>query len=805
MINDKFRINSVLDCELTNKIYQKAAKKKTKRGRPVGGLAWIIRKNMEGQVSVTFTSERISVIKHGKKAFIGVYMPYNDGKLETRVEYEIELNKILSLSENLENQGYEVTIIGDFNSDLARNSEFDRILSERITGANFCFADHIFSQTCNYTYSNREVRSWIDHVITRFANNSIKRVKILQDDDNLSDHNAIEVIMELNDQIELNKKDTKMIRYKWERMEFCDSYNIILHEKIKNLEIQINKVAQTQDKELLKIAITVLINEIHSAMRNAATEANNQYSNKSAQHKKHRKRKNWWDDTLQYIHMMKKIAYCRYKESGFTSIEAKRDLIHWKKEFRKHQRENQSILRNKSALKLNYLFKTDRQCFWRELNKQKEKKLSTNARMNDLSREFGDLFNKKLLDNSSQEEVSRTKVEKFKMEYENVIFNYSLQNKNIENIIRDIPNGKSVGSAGVSGEMFKYGMSIELVQALNILFTKMINHQVIPHLFNVGIIKPIVKNENEDPNDINNLRPITISDVLANIYEKIIITEMDKKHAHNDKQFGFKKSSSCNHAVFTLRESILFNLKNKKKVHIALIDASKAFDKVNRIFLWDVCIELTVALLLEIAILLSVMSYYDVSCVYIENNGEFSTLIITTKGVKQGGPLSPRLFAMYIEKIIVEVENVKEGIWLNTISIDILVYADDIVLLSNTLGGLNRLLKVTENYGKKWEIKFNPAKTVYMAFGGVNRNAEKPFFDGVEIQRVKSVKYLGITINERMSNIDHLTKRKQGTMARLNDIEIFGQNIILPHLKIFLYKAYARPILWIRSNKIKQN
>ena len=93
-----------------------------------------------------------------------------------------------------------------------------------------------------------------------------------------------------------------------------------------------------------------------------------------------------------------------------------------------------------------------------------------------------------------------------------------------------------------------------------------------------------------------------------------------------------------------------------------------------------------------------------------------------------------------------------------------------------------------------------------MAFGGVNRNAEKPFFDGVEIQRVKSVKYLGITINERMSNIDHLTKRKQGTMARLKDIEeIFGQNIILPHLKIFLYKAYARPILFYGLEAIKLN
>ena len=381
-----------------------------------------------------------------------------------------------------------------------------------------------------------------------------------------------------------------------------------------------------------------------------------------------------------------------------------------------------------------------------------------------------------------------------------------LQDKNIENVIKNIPNGKSVGSAGVSGEMFKYGISGELVKTLNMIFSKMINYQVMPYLFNVGIIKPIVKNENEDPNDINNLRPITISDVLANIYEKLIIIEMDKKHTHNDKQFGFKKSSSCNHAVFTLREAILFNVHNKKKVHIALIDASKAFDKVNRVFLWDICIDLTEKMLLEIALLLSIMSYYEISCVYIENNGEYSIIIVTTKGVKQGGPLSPRLFAMYIEKAIEAVEAIKGGVWLGEMTVDILVYADDIVLLSNTLEGLNALLKVTEDFGKKWEIKFNPTKTVYMAFGGVHRNQIRPKFDGIDIQRVKSVKYLGVTINERLSNSEHLTKRKQGTMARLKEInDIFGSSNMHPQLKIFLYKSYARPILYYGFEAIRLN
>lgn len=72
-----------------------------------------------------------------------------------------------------------------------------------------------------------------------------------------------------------------------------------------------------------------------------------------------------------------------------------------------------------------------------------------------------------------------------------------------------------------------------------------------------------------------------------------------------------------------------------------------------------------------------------------------------------------------------------------------------------------------------------------------------PVFDGVEIQRVKSTKYLGIVINERMSNLDHLKKRKQGAMARLKEMDdIFRSPNLLPYLKIFLYRTYARPILY---------
>jgi len=45
-------------------------------------------------------------------------------------------------------------------------------------------------------------------------------------------------------------------------------------------------------------------------------------------------------------------------------------------------------------------------------------------------------------------------------------------------------------------------------------------------------------------------------------------------------QFGFKKNSSCSHALFTFKESIQYFTSRGSKVHCVSLDASKAFDKV---------------------------------------------------------------------------------------------------------------------------------------------------------------------------------------------------------------------------------
>lgn len=98
---------------------------------------------------------------------------------------------------------------------------------------------------------------------------------------------------------------------------------------------------------------------------------------------------------------------------------------------------------------------------------------------------------------------------------------------------------------------------------------------------NVGKLIPIIKDSTLEAT-IENTRLITISDTITNIYEKVIFDRILKSHRVNDLQFGFKTRSSCNHAVYILMEiSREINQKGERCYAVA-IDASKAFDKVNR-------------------------------------------------------------------------------------------------------------------------------------------------------------------------------------------------------------------------------
>lgn len=523
---------------------------------------------------------------------------------------------------------------------------------------------------------------------------------------------------------------------------------------------------------------------------------------------KYKKRKTWWDKEMDKLHQDVCIKYRKYKNSNFQDEALKLDLKTSKTKFRKVQRTKTKEKMEQSILNIDKLAKFDRIKFWREIKKLQNNRVETDLKPDSLKKNFEKLFTEKLINNEIHDVFVREKLDQ--LNDSQITDDYTIDKKIIEKILKNFNNGKSSGNAGVQAEMFKYGSTPVLVNIIKVIIEKIINLNIMPFFFNVGIIKPIVKDTSKDNNDAKNLRPITVSDCIANIYEKVIIYEIEKTHTNDDKQFGFKKNSSCSHAIFTLKETIHFNLKNKKKVYVCAIDASKAFDKVNRNFLWYKMINKTRPIILR-----TLIKYYKESLAYVQNNNEYSSIFKTTIGVKQGGPLSPSLFSIYMEDLIKEIEILDEGAEAYGLKVDILLYADDIVLVSNTKEGLQKMLDVTQKYGNTVEVKYNPDKTVYMIFGqnklekmlDMQNQTSNPTFDGIRITRVESMRYLGVIIEDSMKNIKHLTTRRNMAYNAINKINKIGFNLpkISHYTKSILYKTHIRPVLMYGLETIALN
>ncbi len=82
--------------------------------------------------------------------------------------------------------------------------------------------------------------------------------------------------------------------------------------------------------------------------------------------------------------------------------------------------------------------------------------------------------------------------------------------------------------------------------------------------------------------DVDNLRPISISNCLSQIYEKIIVITNPNLKNVSPNQFGFRKQLSTVHPLFILKEASLWCKNDNSPCYIASIVAAKAFDSVWR-------------------------------------------------------------------------------------------------------------------------------------------------------------------------------------------------------------------------------
>lgn len=313
--------------------------------------------------------------------------------------------------------------------------------------------------------------------------------------------------------------------------------------------------------------------------------------------------------------------------------------------------------------------------------------------------------------------------------------------------------GKSPGSDGYTAEWYK-NLKEDLLPILSKTFNSIMQKGKLPPSWKEAVIS-IIPKEGKDRTECSSYRPISVLNldyklftaILARRLEKILLDIIDLD------QCGFIQQRQT---VDNIRRSLhVMEQINRDRVQAVLVglDAEKAFDSVRWLFLYKVLKTFG----FHNKFILIIQSLYDKPRARVKVNGDFSESFTLERGTRQGCPISPLLFALYIEPLGQFIRNNTKikGIVAAGEEQKVAMFADDVlVFLREPEESFEELMSSLSVFGELSGYKLNLNKTQVMT---LNYTASKTLPDNYNINwEAETLKYLGITLTKNISNLSQV-------------------------------------------------
>ena len=187
-----------------------------------------------------------------------------------------------------------------------------------------------------------------------------------------------------------------------------------------------------------------------------------------------------------------------------------------------------------------------------------------------------------------------------------------------------------------------------------------------------------------------------------------------------DYQFGFKKNHSTSLCIHVFKKTVNHYRQNGSHVLACFIDFNKAFDNVDYWLLFSKLIDNNPSVLCFAAMRLLAF-WYSNQKMFVRWQNVSSQSFNIANGVRQGGILSPFLFRFYVRDLISKITSMNIGCRYARTVINLLAFADDMVILAPSWFALQTLLLAVEAEASKLNMTFNTKKTVCMVFNPTDR------------------------------------------------------------------------------------
>ncbi len=177
-----------------------------------------------------------------------------------------------------------------------------------------------------------------------------------------------------------------------------------------------------------------------------------------------------------------------------------------------------------------------------------------------------------------------------------------------------------------------------------------------------------------------------------------------------------------------------------------MLDASKAFDRVNYCKLFRILLEKNIYHLYYRLLL----NMYVSQKLSVRWQSTHSSYFNVSNGVKQGEVISSILFCIYIDSLLVELEKSGVGCFMRGVYSRAFGYADDLKLLTPTVQALHILTDICIEYAAKYDILFNGKKSLLMIYKCTKNCPPDPaiIINDVQVPQVHEVIHLGHMLSD---------------------------------------------------------
>ena len=731
-------------------------------GRSKGGLLIAWKKELSPYITPFFYSDRIMGIylenDNERLLLLNVYLPCDYRNQESLIEFRSVMTKLSAIVESEKQSSTDSVIIaGDFNGDPFKG-RFYKEVKLFANEYSFFMSDVELLPDSSHTYvscNSSCSTSWIDHFLS--SNNQIVSSCEILYGVTFNDH--IPILFDFR--FELSCPNILRVT---EPTHSSIPWNTLSEDLLESYRVRLDDICSAKCFSILNCDTNFCndadhyleLDSCYDFLINALLSASDFISqrNNTNMHKKHVP---GWNEYCQHLYSLSRRNYIEWISHGkprngdiFEDMKAARKRFKCALDFCK---ENELKIKRDRLAKS--FIKNNKTNFWKEvkkLNKNTKKDITSIDGRSDME-EIIDVFNKKyrkVLDNPASQMVPEN--------YENKILELNARTQigrcmifkhTVDDAIDNLR--PALGWDSVHSNHLKFaGDSFR--NLLCKVFSSFIRHSYSPRTFLRGEIRPILKSSLGNKNDSSNYRPIMNSSNLLKSFEYCLQPYLAKYLKIDGRQFAYKKNVGCTTAASLLKETIHKYNGEKSNVHSCLVDFTGAFDGINHKLLTIKLMETN----LPPMIIAMLKQMNENSFIGLNINGKQKSKNDwkAGNGVRQGGVNSGILFTYYINEIISTIVECNVGCSLGGYKLNILAYADDIVLIAPTAEGLQVLMNKLGTLVKEHSLKINKNKTLHIVFRFMKKNDNYDFslfHNNEKIEYVTSCKYLGMIFDEHLS------------------------------------------------------